>query len=282
MRWFRLTIWSSQPFCGLRLPSAPLTESLNSLSKGTQQWMQSMHFCVSTYIPVFLPLTLSECLALFPEELSGWEETNLWTGTGWGICRGARALGGGWCLSHSLREYQPPHLPRPCAYHCLYPLAGERESQEASSPQQRALLCGSDQLVYDQPGCPGLLGGCFFPQDWEPGSAPWSGHSLPNSTSAVLTGLPRTVPQRRPHAAVWPGALALHAVAAHQRRGRDQRAAGWTRFCPQMLGLQPRRQCEENPVHHALGRVHRPQISQICPSLAVRDVGLKVLYLWFY
>lgn len=109
------------------------------------------------------------------------------------------------------------------------------ESEEVRKPSlpSKGLRCaGLMELVYDQPGCPGLLGGCFFPHAWEPGSATWSGHSLPNSISAILTGLPRTVPQRRPHTAVRPGALALHAVAARQRRGCDQRAAGWTRFCP--------------------------------------------------
>ena len=194
-----------------------------------------MHFCVSRYIPVFLPLTLPECFSVpgtCPEELSGWEETNLWTGTGWGICHGARALGWGWCLSHSLRGYQPPHLPRSCAYHCLHPVAGEWESQEAFSPQQRTLLCRSDGIGVWSAGLSRFVGRMFFPHDWEPGGATWSGHSLPNSISAVLTGLPRTVPQRRPHTAVRPGALALHAVAARQRRGCDQRAAGWTRFCP--------------------------------------------------
>lgn len=41
-----------------------------------------------------------------------------------------------------------------------------------------------------------------------------------------------------------------------------------------MLGLQSRRQCEENPLHQTLGGIHRPEISQVCPSLTVRNFCL--------
>ena len=117
---------------------------------------EQVYPCISSTHIVRMPGTC-------PEELSGWEETNLWTGTGWGICCGARALGWGWCLSHSLRGYQPPRLPRPCAYHCLYPLAGQRESQEAFSPKQRALLCGSDGTGIWSAGLSWFVGRMFLP-----------------------------------------------------------------------------------------------------------------------
>ena len=164
--------------------------------------MQSMHFCVSRYIPVFLPLTLSECLALaLRSSQDGRRPTSEQVqaeayAVGPGPLDGAGASATAY-VGTSHPAFLAPVLTTVCT------LWLEREKVRKPSLPSKELCCaGLMELVYDQPGCPGLLGGCFFPQDWEPGSAPWSGHSLPNSTSAVLTGLPRTVPQRRPHAAV--------------------------------------------------------------------------------
>lgn len=50
---------------------------------------------------------------------------------------------------------------------------------------------------------------------------PWVGRAFPNSLSPVLPGLPRALPQRGPHSAVWQGALALAAVESREWWGCD-------------------------------------------------------------
>ena len=201
--------------------------------------------------------------------------------------RGTWALKGGWCLSHGF--WADVGTSHPTFLASVLTTIGSLwlESEDVGEPP----LPSKDSVgqawwnwVWSA-GPSWFVGRTWFPRSESrqpPAARP--GARAPSLTASplVLAGLPWAVPQHGPHAAVRPGALARHAVAACQWWGRDQRAAGWTRFCPQMLGLQPRSQCEENPVHHALGRVHRPQVSQICPSLTVWDVGLKVLYLWLY
>lgn len=82
-------------------------------------------------------------------------------------------------------------------------------------------------------------------------------------------GLPGELPDPRSDPAVQPGPLAGPPVDTDQRGVGHQRPERRHRLPAQVRGLQPGGDIQEDPLHPDVRRIHRPQVTQVCPAATV-------------